>query len=500
MKASKIGTLLIAATTALVGLGAYRNIGSSTTPNTWTSNYWGVLSEAEKTGYPIIYIDVNSSTCGHCHTLNSLTLSSAEFKALENDLVAYLVMTDDASSRTAGGARLYDVFESYYGGGQYPIIAVVANNGTVYGYFNNFTTDTRNVASDIRKMVEELSIKQTGQINYTDGTSAAGTPTPAPAPVVYPTTLAGWTAFLKGRANGIALDANGSVAGTLALNATARGKVTAKVVTLGGRANIKAEMTLDAEGNPAFSGSGLAMTYDKGSSTWVGEYNGGKALASKVSAKGFDGLYTTAAKSSAGTSSGYLTLTAKNGKGRVMGILNGNNKVSVNGAGVVLPAKVVAENIKDWNIATDIAVYPVLKANKGISGCVIAAKGGAAAGTLKAFGGTWVAEGAKWNTATSLAPLNGKSLKVGEYEIPVTVSGGKLAAGVNAYKARIQAQAKKGIFKGMLKLASGNLRFEGALLGSGAEVHGSGVSFGAGVFPVTLGPEEDCSECTVRDE
>ena len=68
---------------ALTVGAAYRTVGNGTEPNVWSSNYSGIVSAAQQTGYPILLIVVNSATCGHCHTLNSLTLNSSAFRALE---------------------------------------------------------------------------------------------------------------------------------------------------------------------------------------------------------------------------------------------------------------------------------------------------------------------------------------------------------------------------------------------------------------------------------
>ena len=121
----------VSAATTLVGFGTpYRSIGTSTEPNAWTCKIEEVLAKAATTGYPILYIDVNSATCGHCHTLNELTLSSNEFKALEKDIVFYQVMTDDAQRGTMAPSAIYNRYSRYYyGGSGYPLVAVIAKDG-----------------------------------------------------------------------------------------------------------------------------------------------------------------------------------------------------------------------------------------------------------------------------------------------------------------------------------------------------------------------------------
>lgn len=496
-----LGTLCVAAA-AIAAHGTYRPLGAFAGPNSWTYQFYLALADAANTGYPILYIDVNSATCAHCHVFNENTLSSSEFRALENDLVFYCVMTDDAFTATSGGAALFDRYYQYYNsGGGYPLVAVIAKDGSVYGSFTSSTTDNRNVAADLRKLIEELSIKQIGKVVHADGTEVAGAAptTTAPSAPTKPTTLAGWIAVLKGRSNGVVFDAAGNVAGTLSFNCSAKGRVNAKVTSLNGTSQLKAVLELDANANPLLSAGGMRLVYDNDHGLWVGEMNGGKVFAGKTNAKRYDGLYTLAANVSAAP--GYLTLTARNGKGKVSGLLNGRNKISVNGTGIVLPARVVAANIPAWNLGADIAIYPVIKANGQISGAVVATASGAATGRVHAVGADWEVSGGKWSESTSLAPLNGSSVKVGGYEIPVVVtSASKLAAGANAYGAKVQAQVRKGIFKGSLTLPEGRLSFEGALIGSGSNLHGIGVSFGIGVHAVTLGNVvEECDECTVRD-
>ena len=495
------------AAATLACFGSYRPLGTSTEPNTWTYKIEEVIAKAATTGYPILYIDVNSVTCSHCHQLYDLTLSSSEFKTLEGDVVFYLVMTDDAQISTMSSAATYARYKQYYyGNGGYPLVAVLAKDGSVYGSFDRTVTDVRNIAADLRKLIEELSVKQIGKVLHTDGsvTSEDASVTPSTSSdtassASAPVDLGGWVSLLKGKSNGVVFDTAENLVGTIAFNCTAKGQANVKVTTINGKSNVKAYVTLDSEGNPLLSADGIQMKYDSGSALWIGTFGEGKAFASKNGARQYDGLYTLAANSG-NASAGYLTIAAKNGKGKTTGMLNGRNKISVNGVGIVLPAEVVAKNIPKWNVGAGIALYPVVNANKQIYGAVVVS-GGEAAGKVRAFGEDWAASGERWDSSTSLAPLNGLTLKVGAYEIPVVAeSASKISAGANGYSAKVQAQVRKGAFKGSLKLPEGNLRFEGALMGSGEKLRGAGVSFGAGVYVVALGNVDDCGECTVKDK
>ena len=492
-----LATLVVVA--AIAAYGTYRPLGAFAGLNSWTYQFNAALAEAANTGYPILYIDVDSSSCAHCHVLNQKTLSSAEFRALENDLVFYRVMTDDASRVTRGGAALFDRYSQYYnGGGGYPLVAVIAKDGSVYGSLNSSSTDNRNVTDDIRKFIEELSIKQLGKVVHADGTEVAGTaPTASSSASANTTTLAAWLMSLKGKTNGVVFDAAENVTGTLTFNCSAKGKANVKVTSLNGTSTFKAVMTLDDNGKPLLSAGGMRLVYDNDNGLWVGEMNGGKVFASKTGAKQYDGLYTLAANGRAAP--GYLTITAKNGKGKVSGMLNGRNRISVNGVGIVLPASVVATSIPAWNCGENIAIYPVIKAAASVSGAFAVAASGVVRGRIHAVGTDWEMSGEKWVESTNLTPLNGLSVKVDAYEVPVVVkSASKIAAGANAYGAKVQAFVRKGIFKGSLKIPQGRLQFEGALMESGDALHGVGVSFGAGVYSVTLGNVEECAECTVR--
>lgn len=515
MRIKKILTVFgVSVAFALAGFGSYRPLGTSLEPNTWTCKISGVLAKAAETGYPILYIDVNSASCGHCHTLNSLTLSSIEFKALERDVVFYQVMTDDAQISTMAEPSIYSRYSKYYyNGSGYPLVAVIARDGSVYGSFDRTDTDVRNVAADLRTLIEQLSMIQLGKVLHTDGTESTtvvpgGVPTNPVPPTVKPdtpsaakpTTLAGWKAALKGKSSGVVFDADENVKGILSLNVNAKGKVSVKLTKMDGRVAAKTEFVLDGDGNPGFSVNGIEMTYDYDSSLWIGTIEGGKAFAGKVGAKRFDGLYTLSA-TNADSDPGYLTLTVKNGKGRIGGQVNGRNKVSANGTGIVLPERVVEANIPRWNVGQEVALYPIVNSGKKMYGAMVVAKNGGAAGRLYAFGDNWEASGEEWSVSTSLAPLDGKSVKVGVYEIPVVVSSAsKIAAGANDYAAKVQAMVKKGTFKGALKLPEGRLQFEGALIGSGDTIRGTGVSFGVDVYSVTLGDVEECGECTVKDK
>lgn len=488
------------AVVAIAAHGAYRPLRAFAGPNSWTPQFNAALAEAANTGYPILYIDVNSATCGHCHLFNQNTLSSSEFRTLENDLVFYCVMTDDASPATSGGSALYERYSRYYnGGGGYPLVAVIAKDGSVYGSLTRSATDNRNVTADLRKLIEELSVKQMGKVVHTDGMEVAGiAPTTASSAPTKPTTLAGWISALKGKTDGVVFDTAQNVTGTLTFNCTAKGMANLKVTALNGKRTIKAFMELDDNGNPLFPAGGMRLVYDNDNGIWVGEMDGGKVFARKADAKQYDGLYTLAASGSAAP--GYLTLTAKNGRGKVSGMLNGRNRVSVNGVGIVLPASVVAANIPAWNCGENIAIYPVIKAAGSVSGAFAVAANGVAKGSIRAVGADWEMTGGKWVDSTDLALLNGLAVKVGAYEFPVVVTGAsKIAAGVNGYSAKVQAMAKKGTFKGSLKLPEGRLQFEGALIGSGLDLYGVGVSYGVGVYKVMLGDAGDCDDCTVKE-
>ena len=266
MDIRKTLTTLVVAAAAIAAYGTYRPLGAFAGPNSWTYQFNAALAEAANTGYPILYIDVDSSSCAHCHAFNQNTLSSAEFRALEDDLVFYRVMTDDASRVTSGGDALFDRYSRYYNsGGGYPLVAVIAKDGSVYGSLARSATDNRNVTADIRKFIEELSIKQLGKVVHADGTEVAGTaPTASSSASAKPTTLAAWLVSLKGKMNGMVFDAAENVTGTLAFNCSAKGKANVKVTSLNGTRTFKAVMTLDDNGNPLLSPATLNILQQMG--------------------------------------------------------------------------------------------------------------------------------------------------------------------------------------------------------------------------------------------
>ena len=456
---------------------AYRTTNTSTEPNVWTRNYSGVLGAAAKTGYPVLIIIVNSATCGHCHVMNQLTLNSPGFAQMEQELTFYKLMMD-----APNGGEFQTVVNRYYryfNNGMYPIIGVLRKDGSMYGAFGNRTTDSRDVSSDIRQLIENLAKEQGADIWSGSGvTPSTSVVTPAKP------TVQDWAAKLKGKANGVAFDANQEVVASFTANLNARGKASVRFVTSSGRATAKGELSLDGE-VPQIRGDSLLLKYDEAAKTWCGRWGDYAAYASTLPSKGQNGVYTAAATNV--TASGFVNVTVKNGKGKVAGVVGGKNRISANGVALLLPPAIVVAELDRWAADSDLTFVPVVKAGK-FSGCAAVSSSGGMAVSFRAFGRNWTGSGATWSGNTNLSVLSGKVLRIAGMEIPVQVKGAKkIAAGDNSVSARLSATVRNGTFKGSVKLPTGSCRFEGAFLRDGKSVYGIGVSYGAGVYLVEIG-------------
>lgn len=446
----------------LTGSAAYRQVGNGTELNVWTANYSGVVAAAKQTGYPILIIIVNSATCGHCHTLNNLTLSSDAFRKLEAEETFYCVMIDQA---LVSDKLYYDVwrrYSGYFNDSMFPLIAVLRKDGSVYNSYGNRVTDVRNVTGDVRKWIGEVALAQS---------SGSGSVTPAPPSPREPT-VADAAARLKGKAYGVAVDAAGHTVASVVITLTARGKVTMRLATIGGNKNVRATLELNEDGDPQIVADGLSLVYDESAKLWRGKNGDTDILAAtgKPSSDGFDGLYTARATSSNGKMTGYVTVTVKNGKGKVQGQLNGNRKLAANGTTLAFDANSL--------------FVPIIKKGS-VQGSVEIGGGGVLAGNLVLSGADMSLEGAKWDAKTPLSAVAGLSLVLGEdtsvSKIPLVMQKSKIAAAANDYRARFTLQPKKGTFKGNAKMDGKNFKFSGVMVKTADGIRGFGTAYAAGV-------------------
>lgn len=489
--------IAIIAISALTGFGAYRNIGTGTDTSAWTSNYDGVIAAAKQTGYPIVLVMVNSVTCGHCHTMNDLTLSSSEFIALEKEDVFYKVMIDQALVSDTHYAYVWRIYNRYFNDGMFPLIAVLDKNGAVYGSYGNRVTDTRNVSGDIRGWVEAVSTAQVGGVVKVgeEGTvaPAPAESTPTPAQPAAPS-AATWAAALKATSSGIVFDANEIPVASVQFKVTKKGVATAKIVTVGGNAKAKGQLSLDAEGRPQVVAGPLSVSYDEKSRLWSGTWGGMLVIIAqgKAVSTGYDGVYTLGAENATGSQAGYVTVTVKGGKGKVAGQIGAKTKVSANNAVLPLSAASVGALLQgnEEDEAADALFATLVKLRKS-SGGVAIAKTGEAAGFLTVGGSNWLLEGAKWDTAKNATALDGLSLIFvtgGKPAVPLTAKSVNKMVSLDAnYGAKVSVQPKKGTFKGSAKLNGARSKFVGVLIKEGDAIRGFGTSFGAaGTFPIWI--------------
>lgn len=446
----------------------YPAAGSSTEPNVWTKNYSGVLAASKGTGYPILLLLVKDG-CSHCHTMMTQSINTPEFAAMDKELKFYKLIVD--------GEKEYKIlmkYKGYFNYNMYPLAAVLRMDGSVYGSFGNKATDSRNVAPELRTLIENLSAEQTG-----DGSVVT--------PVKPAMSAADWGAKLKGKVNGILFDGNQEIGGSFVLSITAKGKANAKFTTMSGRATVKGGLEVKNDA-PQFVAESLSLTYDPATQVWSGRWGGYAAYASTLPSSAFSGLYTSPAANAA--SSGYATVSLKSGKGKVAGRVGGKNKISVSSAVVVLPAAVVANGLARWDSGTDVVFVPIVKAGKFSGGAAIGADGRMAT-SFSAFGGMWSGMGGIWSETADLGSLGGKVLRIttgaGVFEVPIrSVDGKKLVLGDNDMSAKASVAVKKGTFKGGVKISGAKYTFEGAMMKDGANIFGMGVSYGAGVYPVEI--------------
>lgn len=488
----RIAVALLVAGLSFCVRAEYRTTGTGTEPNVWTRNYSGVLSAAKQTGYPILIVIVNSITCGHCHTLNQKTLSSPAFSALENELTFYRVMVDAPYVGSDWGIVL-DRYYSYFNSGMYPVIGVLRKDGSMYNSYGNRTTDNRDVTSDVRKWIEQLATEQGVDIWSGSGVTPAASVSASAEPSVL--TANEWAAKLNGRKNGLLFDANQGMTGSVVLNISTRGKVSVRISTKDGIENIRASMSVSADNVPQVKAESVLLTYDVKDEVWSGSIKGYSAYASSMTTKAYTGLYTARATSVDSAKVGFLTVTMpKSGKGKVVGFLNGRNKVSVNVAAVVLPAALVARELPDWDCGSEMVFVPVVKRGTFAGGVAISAAGGAVVGKVSAFSADWTAEGSRF-AVPSLKPLDGKILKIhtspSSVEVVVRANADRrINADTNDSKIRVSAMINKGTFKGNAQIGDARVSFEGVLIQNGTALTGMGVTYGAGgVHLVTIGDE-----------
>lgn len=444
---------------------AYRQVGNGTELNVWTANYSGVVSAANQTGYPILLVMVNSVTCGHCHTLYNLTLSSSAFRELEAEEPFYCVMIDQALVSDKLYRDVWSRYSRYFNDNMFPLIAVLRKDGSVYNSYGNRVTDVRNVAGDVRQWVKALAQEQLAG-------GGTVTPTPDPLPTQRVPTVADVAARLNGKAYGVALDAAGHTIASVVITLTARGKVTMRLATIGGNTNVRATLELNEDGDPQIVADGLSLVYDESAKLWRGKNGDTDILAAigKPSSDDFDGLYTARATSSDGKMTGYVTVTVKNGKGKVQGQVNGNMKLAANGTTLAFDANSL--------------FVPIIKKGS-VQGSVEIGGGGALAGNLVLSGADMALEGAKWDAKTPFSAVAGLSLVLGEDtsvpKIPLVMQKGKIAAAANDYRVRFTLQPKKGMFKGNAMIAGKNFKFSGVMVKTEDRIMGFGTAYGAGV-------------------
>ena len=449
---------------------AYRTVGNGTEPNVWSANYSGIVSAAQQTGYPILLIVVNSATCGHCHTLNSLTLNSSAFRALESEETFYRLMIDQVLVSDKLCLDVWRKYSRYFNDNMYPLIAVLRKDGSVYNSYGNRVTDVRNVAGDVRQWITALAKEQSA--------GGGGEVTPPPAPPQAPPTVADVATKLKGKAYGVATDASGRVMASVMMSLTARGKATVRFSTMDGNINVRANLVMDEDGAPKVVGEMLGLVYDDEEKVWRGKSGTWEivAVTGKPSSAGFDGLYTARVTSAGDALSGYVTVSVKNGKGKVNGQVNGNKKL--------------AANVNMLALEANSLFVPIMKKGS-VQGSAEIVDGGALAGSLTLSGADMTLEGAKWDTTTPASALAGLSLVLGEdtsaLKILLVMQKNKIVAAANDYKARFSFQPKKGTFKGNANIGGKKIQFSGAMVRTADGVRGVGAALGTGgVMPVRV--------------
>ncbi len=488
----RIAAALLVAGLSFCARAEYRTTGTGTEPNVWTKNYSGVLAAAKQTGYPILIVVVNSITCGHCHVLNQLTLSSSAFSAMEHELTFYRVMMDAPYAGSDWGV-VVGKYRNYFNSGMYPLIGVLRKDGSMYNSYGNRTTDSRDVTADVRMWIEQLAVEQGADIWSGSGATPAASASASVGPSVL--TVNEWAAKLNGRNPGLLFDANQGMTGSVVLNISTRGKVSARISTKDGIENVRASMSVSADNVPQVKAESMLLTYDAKTEVWGGSIKGYSVYVCSMAAKAYTGLYTARAASVDGAKAGFLTVTmSKSGKGKVAGLLNGRNKVSVNAAAVVLPAALVAKELPDWDCGSEMAFVPVVKRGTFVGGVAVSAAGDAVVGKVSAFGTDWTVEGSQF-FATSLKPLDGRTLKIhaGVNSVGVVVRASadrRISADANDSKIRVSAMINKGTFKGSAQVRDARVSFEGVLIQNGATLTGMGVTYGAGgVHMVTIDDE-----------
>lgn len=105
---------LAAGMSLFASAAALPSVGNGTEPNKWTSNVDGVISAAQKTGYPIFLCMINDTStgvgCSHCWEFVINTLNNSEWKRIVSEYKFYMVMINN------GGA---DMFSDYFVGQYY---------------------------------------------------------------------------------------------------------------------------------------------------------------------------------------------------------------------------------------------------------------------------------------------------------------------------------------------------------------------------------------------
>lgn len=241
-------------------------------------------------------------------------------------------------------------------------------------------------------------------------------------------------------------------AGNLKSSATVKmqtsGKWTAKITENGATASLKGGLESTKDGRLSIkSGNVLDIAFDGSTRMWSGTSHSrqvyGKAV-DKADAQ-WKGVWNSGVFTSASPAlGGWVTAkVANSGQVAFTGSIANKLRISGKGYSAVFPASFVAANLPRWAGHGNVRFVYMGKQDGGYALCADGTLGGRL--TVQSVVYDEI-DGSKWS-GESIAALNGavfKTIGGASVAIPVAVTGNKLSAGKNDFKARISATLKSG--------------------------------------------------------
>ena len=472
--------------------GSLSGVGDGTEPNQWTRNITGVLEAAKTTQLPIFLVMVNNG-CSHCEAFIDRTLNSQEFASIVQRYRFYMVLLVKGNTPSELWSRLFWSVGS--GDTSYPQVIVLKPGGTRHKGWSYDTTPTA-VSPILYQYIEAaLADLSTGTVTEPSAaetpteTTPAETPTETTSevtPAATPTAVgtkqpAGKLSSKDARAKYTLFffDGNDNIVASAQLKLTVSGTWNAKITEGGTTKTLKGTVMKTSDGRLATDSSELNVVRDSTTGIWSGSASGrrvyGRAT-NKRSIAGWKGAWNLGIAATASNQGGWVTATVgATGRITFSGKVSNMTRISGSCNSALLPAAFVSTYIPRWGGRGDVC-FGYVSTRTGVSvGCALFS-GDTAGGNVSVGSQSFdVVSGSRWDKS-KIASLGGKyfhTYGAGNVYVPVVVSGGRVSAGANDYRARIRCTSSKGQvavsyrFNNQTYKATGIIHLYGKALGGG---------------------------------